>query len=295
MTDGGGSTLPRRQIGKLLRDGRSEVGFTLEQVAAMMQWSKSKLSRIEKGGGGGILREVDMRELGRILEFDDEKAEALVALAQQIDAKCWWHTFDDVIRKSLNMYVGLESAATSLEIFRPDIVPGLFQTRDYARALDRTYFSNESDEELERRVQLRITRQAILTRRRRPVTVELILHESVLRTVVGSRRVMAAQLRYIADLGTRENVTVLILPSEKGFPVGFPVGPFVILNFGQDTNGNESSPPVVYVEALTGDMYLEREQDTKEYRRASAILRQAAHDAVASRGLLRRMAREYEA
>ncbi|MFI6040296.1 helix-turn-helix domain-containing protein [Nocardia sp. NPDC051321] len=289
----GGSTLPRRQLGRYLRDGRNATGLTLEQVGTMMQWSKSKLSRIEKGEGGSALRELDIRELCRIYEFADEMTAAMVALAGQSDEKCWWHTFDDVIRKSLNMYVELESVATSLTIFRPDLVPGLFQTAEYARALDRIYFADESDEDLDRRVQLRIKRQSMIERRAQPVAVDMVLHESVLRTLVGSRKVMSGQLRHLADTSTRDNVTVRILPFQAGFPIGTPVGPYVILDFGTDANDKVGSPTVVYIEGCTGDMYLERDQDTRVYRAASHAIRQAALDAAASRILLRRTAKEF--
>ncbi|MEU7140478.1 helix-turn-helix transcriptional regulator [Nocardia sp. NPDC046473] len=293
MIDEGRSTLPRRQLGRYLRDGRNEIGLTLEQVGTMMQWSKSKLSRIEKGEKGGRLRELDVRELCRIYEFDDEMMAAMVALAEQSDEKCWWQTYDDVIRKSLNMYVGLETVATSLTIFRPDLVPGLFQTPEYARALDSIYFPDDSPEELDRWGQLRIRRQSIVQRRAQPVAVDMVLHESVLRTVVGTHKVMAAQLRHLADISTRDNVLLRILPFEAGFPVGLSVGPYVILDFGLDAKGNEIAPSVVYVEGFTGDMYSDRRQDESVYRTASAVTRRAALDVVASRNVLRQMAKEF--
>ncbi|MFD6162432.1 helix-turn-helix domain-containing protein [Nocardia sp. NPDC060256] len=295
MIDEGGSTLPRRQLGRYLRDGRNESGLTLEQVGVTMQWSKSKLSRIEKAEAGGTLRQVDIRELCRIYEFDDEMTAAMVALAEQSDAKCWWHTFDDVIRNSFNMYVGLEAAAKSLIMFRPDLVPGLLQIPDYARALDRVYFPADSAEDLERRVQLRIKRQAIMTRRSAPITVEVVLHESAIRSVVGGPKTMAAQLRHVADVSTYTNVTVWVLPFTAGFPVGLYVGPYVHLDFGLDTKGQEVAPAVVFVEGYAGDMYLEREQDTQMYQQAFAAMKRSSLDEVASRTLLRQTAKEFGA
>ncbi|WP_330228513.1 helix-turn-helix domain-containing protein [Nocardia sp. NBC_00508] len=295
MTDEGGSTLPRRQLGWHLRNGRNELGLTLEQVAAMMQWSKSKLARIEKAEGGGLLRELDIRELCRVLGFDDDMTTAMVELSRQSDAKCWWHTFDDVIRKSFNMYVGLESSATSLTMFRPNLVPGLLQTPDYARALDRIYFPDDTAEELDRRVQLRIKRQALIARRSRPTTLKVVLHESVLRTLVGGRKIMAAQCRHIADMSTRDNVDARILPFGVGFPLGLYVGPYVILDFGYDAKGGKIAPSVVFIEGYTGDMYLERVQDERMYRKAAAAIEHAALDAVQSRNLLRQIAREFAA
>ncbi|MFI6170250.1 helix-turn-helix domain-containing protein [Nocardia sp. NPDC051052] len=295
MSDEGGSTLPRRQLGRYLREGRNEVGLTLEQVGTMMQWSKSKLSRIEKGASGGTLRELDISELCRVYGFDDDRTMAMVRLAEQADAKCWWHTYDDVIRKSFNMYVGLESSATSLIMFRPDLVPGLLQIPDYARALDRTYFPADSADDLDRRVQLRIKRQAIITRRSRPIAVEVVLHESAIRTVVGGPKTMAAQLKHIADLSTYTNVTVRVLPFAAGFPVGLYVGPYVLLNFGLGNNGQEVAPAVVFVEGYTGDMYSERAQDMRMYQKAFAAMQRASLDEVASRILFRQAAKEFGA
>lgn len=294
MIDGGGSTLPRRQLGRYLRDGRNQTGLTLEQVGIMMQWSKSKLSRIEKGEAGATLRELDIRELSRIYGFDESQTTAMVGLAEQSDAKCWWHTFDDLIRKSFNMYVGLEASAASLTIFRPDVVPGLLQTADYARALDKVYFPSDSVDEQDRRIQLRMKRQNIITRRSNPAPVDVVLHESVLHAVVGGPKIMAVLLRHIADVGTLAHVTVRILPFTAGFPLGMPVGPYVILDFGLGSKGAASSvPTVVYVESYTGDMYLERQQDVEMYRVASAAIRRASLDPLASRSLLRKVAKEY--
>ncbi|WP_306303651.1 helix-turn-helix domain-containing protein [Nocardia pneumoniae] len=234
--------LPRRQLGWHLRNGRNELGLTLEQVAAMMQWSKSKLARIETAEGGGRLRELDIRELCRGLGFDDDMTTAMVELSRQSDAKCWWHTFDDVIRKSFNMYVGLEASATSLAMFRPNLIPGILQTANYARSLDRIYFPGDSDEELERRVQLRIKRQNIIMRRTHPISADIVLHESALRSVVGGRKTMAVQMRHSADVSTRPNVTIRVLPFSAGFPLGLYVGPYVILDFGRDAKGKEVTP-----------------------------------------------------
>lgn len=294
MIDEGGSTLPRRQLGRYLRDGRNGTGLTLEQVGTMMQWSKSKLSRIEKGETGATLRELDIRELSRIYGFDESQTAAMVGLAEQSDVQCWWHTFDDLIRKSFNMYVGLETSATSLTIFRPDVVPGLLQTADYARALDKVYFPSDSVDEQDRRIQLRMKRQNIITRRSNPTPVDIVLHESVLHAVVGGPKIMAVLLRHIADVGTLPHVSVRILPFAAGFPLGMPVGPYVILDFDPGSKGAGSSvPTVVYVENYTGDMYLERQQDIEMYRVASATIRRASLDPLASRNLLRKVAKEY--
>ncbi|WP_433716710.1 helix-turn-helix domain-containing protein [Nocardia sp. CA-084685] len=283
--------MPRRALGRYLRDQRNSQGLKLADVAAPMEWSISKLGRIERGEEGK-LRIADVTQLCGILGFDADRTAVMVGLAQQADVKNWWHAFGDLIPEGFVMYVDLESTAHQMTIFRPDLVPGLLQTAAYARALDRIYFPHDSEEEQERRIRLRMQRQAILTRRTKPTRVEVVLHESALRTVVGSSATMAGQLRHLADMSTRPNLSIRVLPFSAGLPVGIPIGPFVILDFAPDAEG-VMEPTVVYVENLTGDMYFEKEVDLTTYRRASATIQHAALDAVASRNMLRQIAKEF--
>ena len=284
-------SLPRRQLGKYIRNAREAASLGQREIAQMMQWSISTQSRLERGELGKI-RDRDLRELGQALGFTDEETAAMVGLLQQAAEKRWWHSFGDLIPESFDVYVGLETDAYSLDIYRPDIVPGLFQTADYAAALDRIYFPTDSEEEQDRRIQLKLRRQAIITRKAKPVNVDLVLNESVLNMTVGSPAIMAAQLRRLADLSLRPNVTIRILPSKAGFPVGMSVGPFVILDFAADAKG-VIPPTIIYVENYTGDMYLEAESDVKRYRGASTIIQRAALDVVMSRNLLRQAAKEH--
>lgn len=287
--DGAGLSLPRRQLGRHLRRGRIEANLTLEQVGLEMEWSISKLGRIERGETGKLTTR-DVEALCGIVGFDAVTTTAMVGLNKQAAEKSWWHSFGDLIPEGFNVYVGLETSARSMDIFRPDIVPGLLQTADYARALDRIYFPDDSEAEQDRRVQLRSKRQTIVTRKSNPTEVAVVLHESVLHTVVGGPAVMSTQLRHLADIGTRPNVSVRVLPFAAGLPVGTPTGPYVILDFTADRLG-ETEPTVIYVESFTGDMYLEGETDIRHYREASATLHRAALDAVNSRNLLRQVAK----
>ncbi|MFE3001857.1 helix-turn-helix domain-containing protein [Nocardia sp. NPDC059246] len=290
VKDGSGSSLPRRQLGRYLRRGRLDANLTLEQVAPIMEWSISKLGRIERGETGKLTAR-DIEALCGVLGFTAETTAAMVGLNRQAAAKSWWHSFGDLIPEGFNVFVGLETSAQSMDIYRPDVVPGLLQTADYARALDRIYFPNDSEDEQDRRVQLRMNRQTIITRKARPTKTSVVLHESVLHTVVGGPAVMAGQLRKLADISTRPNVSIRVLPFNAGLPVGTPVGPFVILDFAADQT-HEKEPTVIYVENFTGDMYLEGETDVQHYRVASAIFQRAALDAVSSRNLLRQVARK---
>ncbi len=289
--DENATTLPRRQLGQYLKEARLAIGLKLEDVAPRMQWSPSKVSRFEAGKTPAV-RTVDVEALIKIYDIEDPEVIAgLLGLAKQSAGKSWWQAFDDVISGNFDLYVGLESSARTMSIFRPDIVVGLLQTADYARAIDRRYFAGIGDEELERRVALKVKRQALLTRKTNPLTISVVIHESVLRTIVGSRAIMAAQCQFLANLPP--NVTVRVLTYEAGFPAGLPTGPFVILGFGSDSRGRDIAPTVVYVESYAGDMYLERAKDVARYRQAYSVILQEALDVVSSKRLLRDLAREF--
>ncbi|MEV4236124.1 DUF5753 domain-containing protein [Nocardia sp. NPDC049737] len=126
-----------------------------------------------------------------------------------------------------------------------------------------------------------------LTRRNKPATYTAVLHESVLRTVIRSRKVMAAQLRNPADLSSHPNVDIRVLP----FRAGLSTGPFLILDFDVDRKGKPEEPSPVYVESFTGGIFLERPADLDRYREAYGVLRREALDARPSRDLLRKLRR----
>ncbi|MFE2993927.1 helix-turn-helix domain-containing protein [Nocardia sp. NPDC059246] len=288
------STLPRRQLGRYLRDWRIQAGLTIAEAAKLMEWGGSTLQRLEKGNADRI-RTIDIQELCRIYGIPAEIAEGLKGLAQQAAVKSWWHSYGDLIPENFDVYVGLEASAQQLSCYQSELVPGLLQTAEYARALNRLGYPEETVVEVDRRVQLRMQRQAMITRRMHPATIAMVLHESVLRRLVGGARVMAAQVRHLAELSTRSNVALRILPFAAGVPLGLSTGPFVILEFGCDSKGQPVEPPVVYVEGFTGDLYLERQGDVQRYRRAQTGLERCALDVQDSRNLLRQVAKEYSA
>lgn len=259
-----------------------------------MEWGASTLQRLEKGQADRI-RTIDIQELCHIYGIPDELSDGLKGLAQQAAAKSWWHAYGDLIPENFDVYVGLEASARRLACYQSELVLGLFQIADYARALNRLGYPDDSDAEIERRVQLRLQRQALITRKAIPATVDVVLHESVLRRVVGGAKVMAAQLRHLADISTQPNICLRILPFAAGAPLGVSTGPFTVLAFGTDSKGQPVEPPVVYAEGLTGDLYLERQADVQRYDRAHECLQRSALDIQSSRHLLRQVAKEYVA
>jgi transcriptional regulator with XRE-family HTH domain len=289
-----GSTLPRRQLGRALREAREGAGFTLERAAQLMEMGKTSVGRIEKGHNDKV-RLRDVEAFGKLYGLDAEQIEDLKILAQQSPTKSWWQASRNLIMPGFNTYLGLESGASQLAMYQPLVIPGLLQVADYARAIERPFLPNDTQEDIERRVALRLRRAAIMTRRSNPVRAEFVVHEGVLHTIVGSRAVMAAQNRHMADMGTRTNVTVRILPFTAGYPGDcVPVLPYIMLDFPVYGPGGRSEPPVVYAENNTGVMWFEDEDDVKRYRRIHETILCAALEEQPSRDLLRQVARRYE-
>ncbi|MFC8531140.1 helix-turn-helix domain-containing protein [Nocardia sp. NPDC057227] len=279
------STLPRRQLGRHLREWRTRAGLTIAEAARLMEWGATTLQRLEKGQADRI-RTIDVRELCRVYGIPDEIAFGLEGLARQTADTHWWHAFGELIPEHFEVYRGVEASARHLSTYQPDLVPVLFRTAEYLRAL-----AGGAEE----RVQRTLRGQSLITRKSLPATVDAVLHESVLRRLVGGPRVMAAQLRHLADLSTRANVRLRVLPFAAGAPVGGTVAPFTLLDFGADRRGRSIEPPVVYTEGLTGGLYLESERDVRRYDAAHECLRGSALDIPSSRNLLRRVAKEYAA
>lgn len=288
------STLPRRQLGRALREAREGAGFTLEQAAREMEIGKTSVIRVEKGHNDKIkLRDVE--GYGHIYGLDEQRIEELKSLAQETATKSWWQGLRHLMRSGVSTYMGLESGASQLTFYQPMIVPGLFQLIDYARAIEQPYLPDDTPEVIERRVEVRLRRSAILTRQHNPIAAEFILHECVLHTVIGSREIMAAQLRHIADMSTRPNITVRILPFVAGFPGKVaPILPYVILDFPADSRSFGTEPPVVYTEHTLGTMFFEDHVDVQGYRNIHDDLRGGTLDEQASRDLLRQVARRYD-
>lgn len=280
------TTLPRRQLGRALRDARQANGYTLEQVAEVLEISRSSLGRLELGQN----EKVKVRDIEFVCQYyglSEDRTEYLKWLAEQARIKPWWEDFRDLVRPGFNTYLQLEAVATGFHVYQSLVVPGLLQTADYAGVVTAAP-QPSTPEEVEQRVALRMRRQTILTRRHKPLPAEFLLHEAVLRIVVGSDRAMSSQLRHVADMGTRDNVSIRIVPFSAGFPAGLAIPPYIILDFPRD------EPSVVYTEGAIGTMIFEDHADVQRYRDFHENLRRGALGEQASRDLLRNLAWRYE-
>jgi transcriptional regulator with XRE-family HTH domain len=285
-----GSTVPRRQLGRYLRDLRGQARLTVKAAAAQLEWSEAKIWRIETGQTS--LRSLDVEQMCRVYGAPADLTEALMALARETKARGWWLSYGDVIPEGFDVYIGLEEAASRLCWYESELVPGLLQTEDYARTLITTDNPGVSDEEIERRVQLRIARQALLTRVTAAPDLRVVLNEAILRRPIGDESIMAAQLSRLASVGALPNVSIKVMPFGVGLHYGIMSGPFVMLEFPVNGSGQHSEPPTVYVDGFTGALYLDKEREIKRYGNAFDAIWRAALDETATQELITQAARE---
>jgi transcriptional regulator with XRE-family HTH domain len=285
-----GSTVPRRQLGRYLRDLRGKAGLTVRAAARELERSEPTLWRIESGLVG--VRSLDVEQMCRLYGADEDMTKALMALARETKAKGWWQAYGDVVPEWFDLFVGLEAAAVRITWYESDLVPGLFQTEGYARALVQLDHEDAGRDEIDRWVQLRIGRQAILRRPIDPPALRVALRESVLRCSVGGPAVMAEQLRRLAEVSGLSNVSLRIAPFSAGLHPGMMSGPFGVLRFPVNGGGLESEPPTVYADVYTGAIYLDKPHEVARYDRAFEAIWETSLDEGASRDLIRQAAEE---
>jgi transcriptional regulator with XRE-family HTH domain len=246
-----------RRLRYELRRLREEAGLTHSEVARHLEWSASKVSRIETGQSR--VQTGDVRDLLEVYGVTDQAAaEALVQLAREARRRGWWTRYTDVLGSGT--YVGLEVEAATLHTYESMFIPGLLQTEDYARAVIRAGQTRPDPETLERRLAARLARQEILARSD-PPEIWAVLDESVVSRPVGGSEVMRGQLRHLIELSSHPNtsLTLQILPFTAGAHPGMN-GPFVILGFNSPTD-----PPMVYLETATDGLYLDEPADIERY------------------------------
>ncbi|MEU1244076.1 helix-turn-helix transcriptional regulator [Micromonospora parva] len=286
-----GSTVPRRQLGRLLRQFRNEAGVTLDAAAEALEYSRQKIWRLECGQGS--VRVLDVKAMCELYAVSPEMTEAMRGLAAETKSKGWWHAYGDAVPSWFELYVGLESAASRLRGFDESLIPGILQTKGYADALFRRG-RILSDEERERAVQVRLQRQALLVRRLPPAPrLESVLSEAVLRRTVGGPNVMTAQLDHLLKVSELPNVSVRVLPLTAGPHPGAVAGTVMILDFPPTKGGRAApEPSVVYSESLTGALYLDKPDELAAYERVWGGLDAMALGEAESKDMIKRISGE---
>ncbi|RPF33799.1 helix-turn-helix transcriptional regulator [Streptomyces sp. TLI_185] len=261
----GSPTARRRRLAIELKRLREESRLTCSQVGKELDWSSSKVNRMETGQGR--VQPSDVDALCRFYGTADELRDLLKSLAKESKTKGWWHGHSDAIPAWFSVYVGLEQAVSELHTYQAEFIPGLLQTDEYASELSRAWVDH-TPEDIERMVDVRMRRQELLTSETAP-DLWAVVHESALLHTVGSRQVMTRQLERMLEIQKLRNVTVQVLPFDAG---AYPTtGSFTILGFPE-----QEDPDVVYREGLTDSVYLEEPKDVTLYTKAFDHLRALA-------------------
>lgn len=258
-------TVRQRELGKRLRRLRNDHGLTVEDVAEKLLCSATKISRLETGGRRPSLR--DVRDLSGLYGLDEATSAALMDLARSAREQVWWTQYLDL---NLDPYLGLEQDATAITSFTTFYVPALLQAEDYTRAVISSIAPKMDSDILRQRVEVRMRRQERLEddslRRYR-----VLLDEAVLHRAIGGPEIMADQLTKVLEAEKRGKVTVQVIPFETGAHVAQDSN-FILFEFEEGS----SLSPVIFVEGLTGNQYLEKPADITRYREAIDHLRDAA-------------------
>jgi transcriptional regulator with XRE-family HTH domain len=273
----------RRLVGGALRRYRENVGYSLEDAARILECDRSKISRIETGQRG--IRPKELRELMAEYGVPASEQLALVAIASRGGQHSWWHPYAGVWSDAYLDYVIMESAASEIMAYEAQLIPDLLQTDDYARAIAAAEPGYQTDQQREDAVAAKAVRRQVVLDGRAPARLGVILGEGALHQAVGGPDVLAGQITHLVKLAADyPAVTIQVLPFSAGAHAAAGSGSLAILRFP-----DAPSLGVVYLEALSGGVYLEDQADVARYVRAFALLRSAALSPSDSVHLLRNL------
>ncbi|WP_328333050.1 MULTISPECIES: helix-turn-helix domain-containing protein [unclassified Streptomyces] len=276
-------TVLRMILGRRLQDMRLGAGASLEDAAQALRVKTLTIRRLEKAEVA--LKPLYVEKLLETFGADRQEIDEFVDLAEQANEPGWWHSYRDAVPSWFTAYVSLETGAKTLRTYEPQYVTGLLQTPDYARAVLLGGLPNGSEEELTRRVQLRLRRQSLLEREDAP-TLWVVMEEAVLHRAVGSSDVMREQIERLLDMSELAHVSIDIVPFAAGAHVG-ACAPFTYFRFEEP-----ELPDIVYSELLSASVYLDQRADVVAHLEAHSrmALLTSSED---SRALLNRMRKEY--
>src|SRR6266568_1733588 len=273
-------TLRLRRLAAELRRLRAEAGLTREDVAGRTGVNEATLYRIETAKARPQGR--TLTALLDLYAVPDELRVELGALARQSGEQNWLQSFPSELPEPYPTYISFEGEARSLLNYESLFIPGLLQIEDYARAALERGQPTATKEEIQRLVEARMSRQAVLGRET-PLRLWTIVDEGALHRPVGGRDVMAVQLDHLAESGAElPHVTLQVIPYDVGGHPGM-AGAFAILQFGEP-----SATDVVYIESRAGDLFLESETDVSRFTAIFEHLRALALPPEGSMSLVRR-------
>ncbi|WP_329519881.1 helix-turn-helix domain-containing protein [Spirillospora sp. NBC_01491] len=278
-------TVRRRQLMAELKQLREHAQLTQETAADQLDWHPTKIFRIETGRTGPHPN--DVRAMLDVYKVTDPtQREALIQLAKEARKRGWWYSYRDVLPSKYEFYIGMESEASSVRTFELAVIPGLLQTVDYAEALVRGGPLELDPDEIQRRVEVRVNRQQVLTKPDRP-QLWAILDEAALRRPVGGREVMRAQLRHLQQ-SAKGRTTIQVIPYKVGAHPG-TTGPFIVLGFP-----GANDVDVAYMETIGGNLWVDKPEEVEQYTTAFDHLRAVALSPDDTRDMLNAVIKELQ-
>jgi len=256
----------RRRLRMELRRARLDSGLTQEQVATAMDWSLSKLIRIENGTVG-----ISTNDLKAILAHykitDEEHTAELLALARGARERSWWNLYRDAPPRLIQL-IEYESAAFIIRNFQPMLIPGLLQTEEYAAAIIRNLNSQATAHEVDTGVEMRIKRQQLLRQPEMPLMF-FIMDEAAARRLVGGREAMRRQIKRLIDESDKPTITIEVVPFSAGAHPGMQ-GSFMLFEFPDAADDD-----ALYLEGLS-DIRLNRDdpEEISRFRERFEVLRE---------------------
>lgn len=251
-----GPTALRIVLGTQLRRLREARGITAGAAGHAIRASHAKISRMELGRVG--FRERDVTDLLTLYGIaDDQERRAFLNLVRRANVPGWWHQYSDIVVSWFEIYLGLEQASSVIRTYQPQLVPGLLQTEEVARIVIQLDDPRPSDDDIERRVALRMSRQDVLTQPGAPQLWAVIEEASLWR--LNERSVIRAQIDHLIAMAELPNVTLQVVPIYSSTVI--LGGPFTILRFAEP-----DLPDIVYLEQLSSALYLDKSEDIQHYR-----------------------------
>ncbi|WP_049569759.1 helix-turn-helix domain-containing protein [Streptomyces sp. SBT349] len=291
-TESATPALCRLQLGSELRRLRQEAGLTGSQVVKKLLWSPSKLTRLETGENA-VVEQTDVMALCEIYEADPETRAQLMGYAAVTKTrKDWWQSpeYRPVIRPVFKAFLGLEATASSLHNYEAEFVPGLLQTEAYVRVIHERAHRGLSPEEVDRLVDVRVTRQEVLRRKEIPLRYTAIINEAVLHRRVGGPDLMQRQLSHIVETAeTLPNIRVQVVPFRVGAHSGMN-GAFHVMQFPEGA----ALKSITYLENLADAWVSRRETDVNRYEETFTDLQALAPGPQESLTMIKKAIKEHE-
>lgn len=260
MTNRLGPTVRRRRLVGELRKIRESLGMSSEEVAEQLGWSASKVTYMERLDSKRP-DPVHVEAVCRVYGVDDAKRAELVALAREGRKRGWWFKHNEALTEPYKIFLDFEVEAGTCFTWEPMVVPGVVQTRDYARAVMLGGPDELDEKQLDQRVDVRMARQEVLSRPGNPLRLHAIVDEAAIRRPVGGWDVMRAQLHRLLEVAELPGVTLQVIPFAAGAHAG-TLGSFSILEFPEPGDAD-----VVYAESIFRQGFFEDPDEVLSHHR----------------------------